>query len=1063
MDGFPNVKITSFQLPGDAPGGGIEVELGTALTSPSPIGVQLGTIALRIGYDGVVLGQVTAENVTLKEGENDILLKGVLVPQTDPTALSKVGVLFSNYVAGKVSQTTATGISCAPDGIHSIGWLSESFQTVQLNVGLGASQPLDIIKGVSMGYLDLKFSESTPYAPIASAPAVVADFQIPFGFTLNITEVSQDLRLGTNQTGDFASLQVPFVAAQSDQKAGKLQFAMDNVAIQAITGDEAQFDDFTYSLTASDLYTFQVSGNATTKTQTPIGNIQLSGITFSVPTSLHGLQFLNSTPTIVNGVDVTGGTEQDLLLSINVTMGNPSDFSISTGDVSFNFLASGEQLGSVMLSNLTLQRGSNNVTASSTFNPKVSNVGQNLLSTFVMGQNNDVNIAGYQGSTAIASLVKALQSIDISTTLPGLKSKLIQGSKLTVNQDSAQNGIVNVQVSIANPFTAGLTITKVISSVTYQGMPVGNINQDISSSPLVVGGHSTVQSNPLQMTMNIEPAAVALLLRELAVSSNMDTRALDALLTMGGFHIAGQQQIVPDSSLFSGFNISSYVMQAMQALKVDLQLQSTLTIGQYVDDLQFAQSDVAVATDSTVTRLIPIVGQPIVQQIVDGAQLGFDTIVLSSPTDTSFKVQMSGSITNAGPMDAEISFPVPLTIYWQGRELGKVAMATIQSKANVGANFNVPGDFSITDQTTMGDFAGFMINNDEFQWEITTSGVAVTALGYTFTNISMNKFVTLKGAGGFKNAVTINSFNLPSNDPAGGITLVANTSIINPSQVGFDLSGAGFSTYFNNILIGPLASDGAANFPPKGTANINMKGRMIPQESQAGLDAVTELFENYLQAKDTPLTVLGESGSGPNGQVGWLTAGFKTIKIENVILPGPDKPPTLIPAITMKDMEIDFTKSAYAPPAGSTQVEAQLKNPFGFPLGVTQLNMDVTASYQGQAMASLNVPDEKATTSDTGVVTTQFSDLPFSTFDNAHDLFNSYLKAITSSQNVTFGLSGSSNAVTSTAIGTLNLNNITFDVDTSLAGKFHEILFFCLDKDGCIDHHLILMLRFQQL
>ncbi|KAI8149170.1 hypothetical protein BJV82DRAFT_209695 [Fennellomyces sp. T-0311] len=1028
MNGFPDVKITSFQLPGNAPEGGILVELGTVLNSPSAIGVQLGTIALDIGYEGVRLGQVKSEDVTLKKGDNELMLKGVLVPQSNEQDLEKIGVLFSNYVGGKTSKTSASGISCAPDGTNSISWLSEGFKSVHLGVSLGLDKPLDIIKGVRLGYLDLNFNDIRPYAPVASAPVVVADFAIPFGFSLSITEVSQELQLGTNDNGNFASISVPYVPAQSDQAAGKLQFAMSNVAIQALADKEPLFNDFTYALTASDLYSFQVGGNASTKTTTPIGNITLSGITFEVPTSLHGLQLLNSAPTVVNSVDVIGGTNENLLLAINVTMENPSDFSIATGDVNFAFLASDEQLGNVQLAGLKLQRGSNSITASSTFNPKVSSVGQNLLSTFVMGQDNDIMISGFDRSTSIASLVNALGSITITTTLPGLKEKLIRGAKLTVNEDSPQTGIVSVRVSIADPFSAALSITNVISSATYHGMPVGNINQDISG--FNVGGHSTAISPVLSMQMNIQPAAIALLLRTLAIDAHMDTRALDTLLSMGGF--GGERST--DPNLFTGFNITNYVMQAMQTLAVDLQLSAGLRIGDYVDDLEFSQKGVIVQTDSTVTRLIPVVGQPIVQQIVDGAELGFETIILSSPYDASFKVQMKGSITNAGPMTAQINFPELLNVYWEGRELGKVAMPTITTQANVGAQFDVLGDFTISDAGAMGDFAGYMINNEKFVWNIRTGGVTVTAIGYTFTGISMDKFVTLDGCNAFRDAVLINSFDLPSNHPDGGITLNADTSINNPSQIGFSLSGASFTAYYRDVELGPLASVGAANFAPKALSNIKMAGRLVPQETQGGLAAVTEVFKNYLAAKDSLLTVKGVSGSGPGGQVGWLTSGFKTISIDNVLLPGPKTPPELITSVTLKDLQMDFTKNAYAPPTGSKQIVAQLHNPFGFPLGVNKLNMDVVAGYQGHSFANLKIPDSSSTTSGTGLVTTQFDNVPFAVYNEAHGLFEEFAKLLILQQNVMLDLAGSTNVVANTAVGDIKLDDITFDVGTGLAG-----------------------------
>ncbi|KAG2207252.1 hypothetical protein INT46_008870 [Mucor plumbeus] len=1036
MNGFPNVKIESFELPGDDPAGGILVELGTVLTSPSPIGVQLGTIALAIGYDGVALGNVKAENVNLQKGENKILLKGTLVPQNDTNSLDKVGALFSNYVSGVISNTSATGISAAPDGVNAIEWLSEGFKTVQLNVALGAAEPLKIIKAVSMGYLDLKFDSANPYSPIVTAPSVNANFQIPFGFSLNITQVTQNISLAVNTSGtettDFAVIQVPLVPAVSDQKAGTLKFAIDNSAIAGIPGEESVFNQYTYALTASNNYTFMVSGNASTKTQTPIGPITLGGISFTVPTSLNGLQFLNSTATVINSLDVTGGTSENLLLGINVTMENPSDFSISTGDVSFVMGASGTDLGLVMLKNLSLARGPNTVLAEATFDPKSSDVGQNLLSTFVMGQNNGVQISGYQNSTSISSLAGPLSVVSLSSTLPGLKTALIQGGALTVLPDTTKTGIVGVKVSIANPFTAGLSITKVTAAATFVGMPVGNIDQDISNSPYVIPGKATAESQDLNMNMNIEPASVALLLRTLAVQANMDTKSLDALLGLGGFNIAGQEEVSADASMFTNFNISTYVLDAMKALKVDLSLSSGLTIGDYSSDLAFSQSSIAISTDNTVLQLIPIVGQPIVQQIVDGAVLAFESVILSAPTNNDFTVQMKGSITKSGPMDATISFPTPLNVAWQGKALGTVSMPDINAKADVGASFDVTGKFTISNTDDMATFAAYMINNQDFVWDITTQDVSVNALGFTFTKITMEKFITLAGAGGFKDAVTINSFDLPSNDPAGGITLTAQTSIKNPSQVGFNLAGVAFETFYKSVDLGPLASNGAAVFPPQGTASIAMKGRLIPQDSAEGLKAITEVFDNYLSANDSLVDVKGVSGSGPNGEVSWLTSAFKTLTIQNVILPGPKTKPELIPAITMKDMQLDFTKDQWAPPTGSNNVQAQLKSPFGFPLGVSQLNMQVTANYQGHDVASLQVPDEKATTSTSGLVTTQFKDVPFKVIDKT--IFTGFVQLLTLSPSVTFGLEGTTNAIAETAVGALSLKNIGFNVDTTLSG-----------------------------
>ncbi|KAI8875227.1 hypothetical protein K501DRAFT_203069, partial [Backusella circina FSU 941] len=1036
MNGFPDVRIDSFQLPGDAPGGGILMELGTILNSPSPIGVQLGTIVMAVGYDGINLGTVTAEGVNLRKGDNNIILKGTLIPQSDNASLAKVSTLFSNYVSGAISNTSAAGISCAPDGVNPITWLSEGFKTVNLNVALGAGAPLKIINGVSLGYLDLKFDANTPYAPTINGPSVVADYKLPFGFSLNVTALSQNITLAINTTGtetdSFAVINAPSTPAVTDQAAGTITFPLNSVALSGISGKEATYNAYTYALTASSNYSFMVAGVAQTNANTPIGAISLTNISFDVPTSVVGLSFLNSSATVINSIDVTGGTSEALQLAISVSMDNPSDFSISTGDVSFNMGASGTQLGVVTLANLTLARGANTVAATSTFDPNGSDVGKNLLSTFVMGQENNLDITGFTNSTAVTSLAEALGAITLESTLPGLTTAIVQGASLSVLSDSIASGTVAVKVTIADPFTAGLSVTKVVSAATFNGMPLGNIDQDISSNPIVVAGKSTAQSGDLSMTMNFEPSVIALLIRQLAVAAGLDTQALDALFGLGGLNVEGQEDVTATASLFTNFNISEYTLEAMKALKVDLSLTSGITIGQYSTDLSFSQSDVSVSADDSVLLLIPIVGQPIVQQIVDGSVLAFDSVTLSSPTNSGFAVQMKGSISNTGPMDATISFPSPLTVAWQGRVIGTVNMANIEAKADVGASFDVSGQFTVTDGTAMGDFAAYMINAESFEWDITTNDVSVTALGYTFNSISLEKFVTLAGAQGFKNDVTITSFNLPSNDPAGGISLTAQTVIKNPSQVGFNLAGASFENYFDGVDLGPLSSNGAAVFPAQGTANIEMVGRLITQTSAEGIAALTTVFGNYLGGKSTSLTVKGVSGSGPQGEVSWLNTAFKALSIENVILPGPTSNLTLITSINLLDMEIDFTQDPWAPPTSSKNVQAQIQNPFGFPLGVTQLNMNVAATYGGITVATLDVPDNSATTDATGLVTTQFSDVPFKVQDQ--DLFSNFVALLTLSPSVTFGLEGTSNAIADTAVGTLTLPNIAFNVDTTLAG-----------------------------
>jgi hypothetical protein len=370
--------------------------------------------------------------------------------------------------------------------------------------------------------------------------------------------------------------------------------------------------------------------------------------------------------------------------------------------------------------------------------------------------------------------------------------------------------------------------------------------------------------------------------------------------------------------------------------------------------------------------------------------------------------------------------------------LGTVSMAPIQTQPDTGATFSVTGTFTIADGQAMTDFSAYMLNNEKFTWDITTDNVAVTALGYTFTGLQMQKAVSLNGMQGFKSDVSIKSFNLPANDPSGGIELDTITVIKNPSNVGVDLSGVGFESFFEGVDLGPLSStNGSANFPPNGESTIPMKGRLVPQTSDEGLKAIQTIFGNFLSGKPTTLSVKGSSASGPSGQVSWLSKAFQSLTIDNIILPAGPSNLTLIPAVTLKQLSLDFTKDAYAPTSSSSDVEAQFQSPFGFPLAITGLSQKIQVNAGGFPVANLDIPFNPATTYPNGTIVTKFSDVPFAVPSNVHEVFNQFVKQLTLTGVNTFGLTGTVQSTTQTAVGALDLGNISFNVQTSMQGMMY--------------------------
>ena len=78
---------------------------------------------------------------------------------------------------------------------------------------------------------------------------------------------------------------------------------------------------------------FQLVGHARAIANLSLGQVTLDPIKFNVTSGLEGLEGLQGL-TVINGVDVVGGTTTGITLAINVTITNPSNLNLTTGDLS---------------------------------------------------------------------------------------------------------------------------------------------------------------------------------------------------------------------------------------------------------------------------------------------------------------------------------------------------------------------------------------------------------------------------------------------------------------------------------------------------------------------------------------------------------------------------------------------------------------------------------------------------------------------------------------------------------------------------------------------------------
>lgn len=1042
-----------------------------------------------------------------------------MLPQAgNITALNILGDLFTKYINSVTSDVVARGLSARLASGEVVSWLTEGITALESHIPFVPPQPIDPIKGITIDYISLVYSTELPYNPTLFSNSLVGTFGLPFGFSLNITQLQTSLDILTNGAavgtaiGDYAPSKTNIQVLSGGQTSGDIdlslpptQLTLPNTSVAA----REQLIEFQNSFTYSSASAFQAKGQAKALTMTPLGEILLNGIDFNVTTGLVGLAGLTKYPTIINSVDVTGGSAQAIDLAVQLSVVNPSNLNLSTGDVTFQLLNQ-QVLGTTTLPNLILSPGKNTINATAMFDPNQAPIGLETLNRFISGLDTNLNASGFDGSSPVESLAHTLSGIRLNTTLPALKQSLVQAANVTIlDTTGTVDGVANSIVQIRNPFSSELTITRIVANASSHGIYLAHIDTTLN---FPAAGRATSPSPNVPLTLNLFPPDLFGLLRALVVQSGQDPAYLDGLVQLAGYTLtpttnadtaaasrkrsfeegadsvddsfvfedddAMAQQLmgvgsnqgvfadVPEgfegdeeegegedgpgfvkrgkviapahdsefgkrANLYSGFDLTRYVGQAFSVAEADLTIVSDATIGEYGTTLTFSQQNVPLGTDETLFKLLPPLALPIVQRIVDVAVLNIDRVTITEARPTSFTAQLQGSLTNSGPFDAVVSFPSGLSIYWQGQLLVQTAFPNITLTGDLGASLNVQIEGQIPDVDYFTTFLKSAITDPAFEWTIRGESLSVSAIGIVVPNVTITKNVQLTGLNGLTGQVIINSFDVPSNDPAGGLHLTAVSTINNPAQVGVALTSFGTNINMGSDLVGPAAADGAFTLQALAVTTVPLTGRIVAQTTDSGLAALSTIFTRFVHNQNTGLTVSGQY-AGPSDVV-WLNEGIKALNVD-VQLPSQDF--QVIRLISLNQLALYFTvPTAFNPQTDSSNTTANFFLPFAFPVDITQVGGPFTANYQNTDMAVLNIPTSPSTTDvEARILTLMFQNVPFAVMSPSRQLFSQFVADFTKAEQVTLNLHGTATATTNTAAGVLTISDIPFDLNTNLLG-----------------------------
>ena len=140
-------------------------------------------------------------------------LSGRITPKSRDELVT-IGKLFTQFLTGQNQTLSVQGDFVQPSGTTAVGWLSNAFKTLTLQVILPGhiyqvgfhfasnaffitDRVLKIIDSVTISDLEVIMTEqSEAFAPLASSQHTLATYKNPFGFALQVVQAALDIILG---------------------------------------------------------------------------------------------------------------------------------------------------------------------------------------------------------------------------------------------------------------------------------------------------------------------------------------------------------------------------------------------------------------------------------------------------------------------------------------------------------------------------------------------------------------------------------------------------------------------------------------------------------------------------------------------------------------------------------------------------------------------------------------------------------------------------------------------------------------------------------------------------
>ncbi|KAF8975289.1 hypothetical protein BGZ46_009223, partial [Entomortierella lignicola] len=283
-----------------------------------------------------------------------------------------------------------------------------------------------------------------------------------------------------SQVGTFSS---PF--APASVKGSALTTTIPSSTFNVFSTSQSAFQTFISKISSQATYSLTLQGSVDAKLNLGIfGTMTIPGIGFSTSVPIAGLNGLK-TINYIYLISIDTSTSIFTMATV-VTIPNPSQLTLTLGDVSFSTATSEGYVGISTIHNLVLTPGLNYAIALTTLDSSLQSVNDMLNGIYTA--NVPLYLTGYGSTSANTALNAGLSSLNSTLTIPAA----FVGS--TMSQAPYKNW--SIKVTPGSDHTKVLQLTVTFQS-PYYGFPVTIVHAQDSTNDWSASAALSTTTNPV--------------------------------------------------------------------------------------------------------------------------------------------------------------------------------------------------------------------------------------------------------------------------------------------------------------------------------------------------------------------------------------------------------------------------------------------------------------------------------------------------------------------------------------------------------------------------------------